>query len=96
MPQPLRMHQIRRVIEFHQQGIGVREIARLSGLSRNTIREYLKRIVSSGLTPEELLHLSDELLSPIVYTEAWVRYLQDIQPGVKNALTTRGGTINNV
>lgn len=70
MPQPLRMHQIRRVIEFYQQGIGVREIARLSGLSRNTIREYLKRITSSGLTPEELLHLSDELLSPIVYTES--------------------------
>jgi response regulator of citrate/malate metabolism len=66
MPQPLRMHQIRRIIEFHEQGRSIRETERLTGLSRNTIREYLRRISVSGLSPSELLSLNDEMLIPIV------------------------------
>jgi len=69
MPQPLRMHQIKRIIELHQQGRSIRETTRLTGLSRNTVREYLRRISLSGLTPERLLSLDDESLIPIVYTE---------------------------
>jgi transposase len=70
MPQPLRMHQIRRIIEFHEQGRSIRETERLTGLSRNTIREYLRRISMSGLSPSDLLSLSDEMLIPIVQVEA--------------------------
>ncbi len=71
MPQPLRMHQIKRIIELHEQGRGIREIKRLTGLSRNTIREYLRRIKTSGLPSKELLSLEDESLAPIVHVEAF-------------------------
>ena len=64
------MHQIRQIIELHEQGRSVRETRRLTGLSRNTIREYLRRISVSGLTGKELLSLEDESLIPIVQVEA--------------------------
>jgi transposase len=70
MPQPLRMHQVRRIFEFHQQGRSIRQMEQLSGVSRNTIREYLRRIPLSGLSIEELLKLDDEHLMAIVQTDA--------------------------
>lgn len=69
MSQPLRMHQIRRIIELQNEGRSIRETERLTGLSRNTIREYLRRISVSGLTYSQLSSLNDETLIPIVYVE---------------------------
>src|SRR5260221_10489345 len=69
MSKPLRMHQIRRIIELQQEGRGIRETVRLTGVSRNTIREYLRRIKSSGLTCAELLAMDDESLVPMIYVE---------------------------
>src|SRR5919109_358659 len=70
MSKPLCMHQIRRIIELYQQGRSIRETVRLTGVSRNTIREYLKRVRSSGLSCSELLALNDEALVPMIYVEA--------------------------
>src|SRR5882762_2709273 len=69
MPQPLRMHQIKRIIEFHLLGRSIRQIGRLSGISRNTIREYLRRISLSGRSWAELLRLEDEALIAIVQVD---------------------------
>ncbi len=69
MPQPLRMHQIKRVIELHLQGRGIRQIWRLTGISRNTIREYLRRMALSGKPLEELLSLEDSALGRIVLVD---------------------------
>ena len=70
MPQPLRMHQIKRIIEFHQQGRSIRQIERLSGISRNTIREYVRRISQSNQSLDELLKLEDESLMDIMQVDA--------------------------
>lgn len=70
MPQPLRMHQVKRIIEFHQQGRSIRQIERLSGISRNTIREYLRRISLSGQSLDELLQLENGPLMSIVQVDA--------------------------
>jgi transposase len=70
MPQPLRMHQIKRIIELQLQGRSIREIERLTGISRNTVREYLRRMQSSGLQASEILKLEDESLVPIFHTDA--------------------------
>jgi transposase len=64
------MHQIRRIIELYGQGRGIRESQRLTGLSRNTIRDYLRRIQESGMSAPELLALDDTSLAPFVYVEA--------------------------
>lgn len=67
---PLRMHQIRRIIELYGQGRAIREIQRLTGLSRNTVRDYLRRLQESDLDAEKLLALDDASLAPFVYVDA--------------------------
>ena len=69
MPQPLRMHQIKRIIELQNEGHSIRETERLTGLSRNTIREYLRRISINGLAFSQLLLLDDESLNAIIYVD---------------------------
>ena len=69
MAKSIRMHQIRTIIEFQQQGRSIRHTVRLTGLSRNTIREYLRRISSAGLTLLEAIKLDDASLSAIVYAD---------------------------
>jgi transposase len=69
MAKPILMHQIRRIIELQQQGRGIRHTVRLTGLSRNTIREYIRRITSSGLSLTEALALGDTDLSSLVYVD---------------------------
>jgi hypothetical protein len=64
------MHQIRRIIELQQQGCGIRQTVRLTGLSRNTIREYLRRLSCAGLSLPEAMKLDDASLSAVVYTDA--------------------------
>ncbi|WP_133259707.1 hypothetical protein [Pseudochryseolinea flava] len=63
MSQPLRMHQIRRIFELQSNGQSIRHTERLTGLSRNTIREYLRRIRLAGLTTHQALGLDDESLA---------------------------------
>jgi transposase len=70
MAKPILMHQIRRIIELQLEGHGIRHAVRLTGLSRNTIREYIRRITAGGLSLTEVLALDDVSLSKIVYVEA--------------------------
>ncbi|MEO5979692.1 MAG: IS21 family transposase [Chryseolinea sp.] len=65
----LSMHQIRRIIELQSQDRSIRETVRLTGLSRNTIREYVRRISLCGMSFTELMALDDKALTPIVYVE---------------------------
>jgi transposase len=69
MSKPLRMHQIRRIIEMQLEGRSIRQTVRLTNLSRNTVRDYLRRLSSSGLNLKELLLLDDESLGAVVYTD---------------------------
>jgi len=71
MSNPLRMHQIKRIIELYQEGRSIWETKRLTGLSRNTVREYLRRIQGSGLSAAELLSLDEDALAPIVYRDGF-------------------------
>jgi hypothetical protein len=49
------MHQIRQIFELRQQQVGLRKIERLTGFSRNTVRDYVRRASSSGRSLPELL-----------------------------------------
>lgn len=69
MSQPLRMHQIKRILELQRDGHSIRHTERITGLSRNTIREYLRRVRTAGLGVTQAMDLDDESLAAIVYTE---------------------------
>jgi transposase len=67
------MHQIKRIIELYQQGRSIWETKRLTGLSRTTIREYLQRMHKSGISPEQLLAMDEESVTPILYLDGFER-----------------------
>jgi len=63
------MHQIRRILELQSNGQSIRHTERLTGLSRNTIREYLSRIAAAGLNVRQALDLEQDSLAALVYTD---------------------------
>ena len=71
MAKPLRMHQLKRIIELYQQGQSIRQAQRLTGLSRTTIRDYHHRIQSSGLNADKLLALDEESLLSLISIESF-------------------------
>jgi transposase len=64
---PKRMSQIKQLLRLHQQGQGKKGIARSLGVSKNTVKEYLKKIDFSNLNLEELLALEDPVLEAIFH-----------------------------
>lgn len=48
---PLHMDQIKRLLELKSEGCSIKKIARIMGLSKNTVRKYLR--MASELSPQE-------------------------------------------
>ena len=57
---PIKMSKLRQVIKLHYQGISKVEISRTTGLSRNTIKKYLRILLTIHSTGEEIGLLSDK------------------------------------
>ncbi|MEV2221589.1 IS21 family transposase [Nocardia vinacea] len=59
--------EIREILRLWLQGSGLREVARLSGSDRKTVRRYVERAQSCGLDRDGGVgQLSDELLSAVI------------------------------
>ena len=56
------MSQIKQLIQLHHQGKAIKEIARVLGMSKNTVKSYLKKIAIGELDTNELLQLEDPVL----------------------------------
>ena len=65
--QSKRMDQIRKILENYLTTPKIKELARLHGVSKNTIRKYLRRCKRSKIPLPKLLKLPDEVLKGIVY-----------------------------
>ena len=61
------MHQIRQIFKLRQQQVGFRKIERLTGFSRNTVRDYVRRATATGRSFLELLTLDDAALSGVLF-----------------------------
>lgn len=64
---PKQMHQIRIIFQLKNAGFSIRKIANQTGMSRNTIREYLRLIESIGIDHKAALELSDEDFIELIY-----------------------------
>lgn len=64
---PKRMSQIRLLLQAHAQGQKIRAMARQLDLSRNTIKEYLRRCLAFEPDVAVLLSMSDDELASIAY-----------------------------
>src|SRR5690606_12873588 len=62
---PISMIRIRQILRLHTQGYSKLKIAGQTGISRNTLKKYLKEFNSSGLSFEEINELSDKDLEDL-------------------------------
>lgn len=61
---PLRMNQIQKILEYHSKGVAKKKIARLLGLSKNTVKKYIMLMAEQGQEKEKVISEKD-LLSKI-------------------------------
>ena len=59
------MSKIRQLLRLHAQGRSKLQIAEHTGISRNTLKKYLKEFISSGLSFTEINELSDKDLESL-------------------------------
>ena len=67
-----RMDQIRNILEVYIDTKSIKGTARRLGISKNTVREYLRRVQSKKLTISEAVDLPDESFLKLVYNPCWV------------------------
>ncbi len=60
---PKSMSQIKQLIQLQKQGKAIKEIARILGMSKNTVKSYLKKVETGELDINELLKLEDPVLA---------------------------------
>lgn len=49
---PIAMEQLKQILQLHKDGIGIREMARRTGISRNSVRKYLSLLEASAAQQE--------------------------------------------
>jgi transposase len=97
---PITMNKIKQIIRNHAQGRGTKQISTITGVARNTVKEYLRRFKTLGLTLEEVELMTESALAvlligspdPIVDTKRHAE-LQPLIPGIVKALRKRGMTM---
>lgn len=62
---PISMSKIRQILQLHSQGRSKLQIAHQTGISRNTLKKYLKAFSDSRLTFEQITTLSDKDLEAL-------------------------------
>jgi hypothetical protein len=64
---PIRMVQVRRIIQLKSEGASKYSISRTLGMHRTTLEGYLRKLESTGKSYQVLLEHSDQELVDIVY-----------------------------
>lgn len=65
---PIRMIQIRRIVQLFASGVSQREVARRTSVHRTIAAAYFNKFAQYGLPFDELLKLDDQALSNIAYS----------------------------
>lgn len=81
------MLHIKKALQLLEEGRSERSVSSQLGLSRNTLRHYQSRFHGSGLSYNQILSLSDDGLSSLIYGEV---------PGaVKSSRQARFGSVSD-
>jgi transposase len=92
------MSKLRQILRLYSQGERKLKISELTGVSRNTLKKYLKIYLRLGLTPADIDVLSDhqldQLFGEILLPEPGDKYkdLEAIFPTMEKELKRRGVT----
>ena len=63
---PTRMSLVKQILRKHQRGKGIKTIARDLGISKNTVKSYLRRVSVSKVPIASLLSLEDPELQSVL------------------------------
>src|SRR5215469_2262969 len=90
---------IKQVLRMYEQGSGYKTIARTLGISKNTVKGYVRQIEQSGLKVSELLHQSDDALAFILSgkvsgQEDRKLEIESLFPIINSELEKTGFTLN--
>jgi len=93
------MGKIRQILRLYVQGTGKKQISKITGISRNTIKRYLYKFISLKLTYADIDSKSDHELEelfvetkPVVKKDERYEYLQALLPGYEKQLKRKGVT----
>ncbi len=92
------MIKIRQILRLHSQGCSKVQIAARTGISRNTLKKYLKAFTESGLSYEELSTLSDKDLEDLFVkpedkpVNERLQHLFSLFPAIDKELKKKGVT----
>ncbi len=94
------MNKIKQIIKSYAQGRGTKQISSMTGIARNTIKDYLRRFRTTGLSSEDVELMSESALAvlimgstdPIVDAKRHSE-LQPLIPEITKALRKKGMTM---
>ena len=98
------MTKLKNLLRCYVAGMGIKSIASAFHLSRNTVRKYVRKYQESGMTPEQMLSLSEEKLREL-FLEGSIRnrkpsprmeVLEALVPDYVKRLSHRGVTIKSL
>ena len=93
------MVKLRQIFRLHAQGKGRRQISKLTGVSRNTVRKYIASSIQLKLTSDAIAQMSDQELETLFgqidvpKTNTRLEALQSILPEVEKQLKRKGATL---
>lgn len=92
--QPLTMQQLKQILQLKQDGVPIREIARRTGISRNSIKKYLLRLHadSAAVTDEQLVQAAyhhDPSLSDLSRSQVLIDHFSYAQQELPKTGVTR-------
>jgi len=59
---PISMNQVKQIFQLHHQGVSIKRIASTLGISKNTVKSYLRKPELSGLSQEDLMAIGNPIL----------------------------------
>ena len=93
------MIKLRQIFRLYAQGKSKRQVAALTGVSRNTVKKYLAEFTLLRLTYDAISQMSDEGLaalfgqSEVPKKDVRFEELQTLLPGIEKSLKKKGATI---
>jgi transposase len=94
----INMSKLRQILRLYEQGERKLKISELTGVSRNTLKKYIKIYLHHGLTPKDIEDLSDQELDQLfgenLIPEPGEKYktLESFFPAIEKELKRRGIT----
>lgn len=96
------MSKVRQILGYHHQAISLKQICRLSGVSRNTVKRYIRQFTVEELSWTDVERMSDYeldmLFSKLTDIQADPRQeqLQELLPAIEKKLKRRGYTLSRL